>query len=235
MAKNPDERYPHMDDMLVDLRALRKGVPKDFREAAPARPRRRNVLLAVAGVLVAVLALVLGLNPGGLRDRIFGGAAPASIESIAVLPLQNLSGDPEQEYFSDGMTEALITDLAKIGALKVIGRTSVMRYKGTDKPLREIAGELDVDAVIEGSALRAGDRVRITAQLIDAETEQNLWAESYKRDFQDVLVLQGEVGAGYCPRGPGCADAAGNKAPGQRQAGQCRGLRGLSQRPVSRT
>ena len=104
-----------------------------------------------------------------------------------MLPLRNLSGDPEQEYFADGMTEALVTDLAKIGALKVISRSAIMRYKGTDKPLEEIAAELGVDAIVEGSALRVGDRVRITAQLIDPETDQALWAESYERDLQDVL------------------------------------------------
>jgi TolB-like protein len=110
-----------------------------------------------------------------------------------VLPLQNLSGDPEQEYFADGMTEALITDLAKIGALKVISRSSTMRYKGTDKPLAEIARELNVDAVVEGSALRVGGSVRIMAQLIDPETEQALWAESYEQDLENVLLLWSEV------------------------------------------
>ena len=110
-----------------------------------------------------------------------------------MLPLQNLSGDPEQEYFADGMTEALITNLAKIGALKVISRSSAMRYKGTDKPLAEIAKELNVDAVVEGSALRVGGSVRIMAQLIDPETEQALWAESYEQDLENVLLLWSEV------------------------------------------
>jgi TolB-like protein/tetratricopeptide (TPR) repeat protein len=110
-----------------------------------------------------------------------------------VLPLRNLSGDPEQEYFADGMTEALITDLAKIGALKVIARHSAMRYKGTDLSSAEIASELGVDAVVEGSAQRVGGSVRIMAQLIDPRTEQALWAESYERDLENVLVLQGEV------------------------------------------
>ena len=118
---------------------------------------------------------------------------PAPIDSIAVLPLRNLSGDPEQDYFADGMTEALMTDLAKIGALKVISRSSIMRYKGTDKPLEQIARELDVDVLIEGSALRIGDRVRITALLIDPETNQALWADRYEQDLQDVLLLQSEV------------------------------------------
>jgi TolB-like protein len=115
------------------------------------------------------------------------------IRSIAVLPLANLSGDKEQEYFSDGMTEALITDLAKIGALKVISRTSVMRYKETDAPLPVIARELGVDAVVEGSVIRAGNEVRITAQLIDAASDTHLWADSYDRDMTNILSLQREV------------------------------------------
>src|ERR1019366_10599514 len=99
------------------------------------------------------------------------------IKAIAVLPLANLSRDPEQEYFVDGMTEALITDLAQIGALRVISRTSAMRYKGSDKSLPEIARELNVEGVVEGSVMRAGDRVRITAQLIHAATDQHIWAK----------------------------------------------------------
>jgi TolB-like protein/Flp pilus assembly protein TadD len=112
---------------------------------------------------------------------------------VAVLPLANLSGDPEQEYFADGMTEALITDLAKISALRVISRTSVMRYKGARRSLAEVARELRVDAVVEGSVLRVGDRVRITAELIHGLSDTHLWAERYERDLRDVLALQGEV------------------------------------------
>jgi len=115
------------------------------------------------------------------------------LRSLAVLPLENLSYDPEQEYFAEGMTEALITTLAKIGELRVVSRTSIMLYKGVRKPLREIARELGVDAIVEGTVLRAGDRVRITAQLIDAAKESHLWAESYERDLRDVLSLQAEV------------------------------------------
>ena len=115
------------------------------------------------------------------------------IRSIAVLPLANLSGDPDQEFFSDGMTEALITDLAKVHALKVISRTSVMRYKGSSKSLPEIARELGVDAVLEGSVLRAGDDVRITAQLIHAASDTHLWADSYHRRLSDILALQSKV------------------------------------------
>jgi TolB-like protein/Flp pilus assembly protein TadD len=113
--------------------------------------------------------------------------------SLAVLPLENLSRDPEQEYFAEGLTEALITTLAKIGDLRVVSRTSVMQYKGVGKPVREIARELEVDVVVEGTVLRVGRRVRITAQLIDAPNEAHLWAESYERDLRDVLVLQAEV------------------------------------------
>jgi TolB-like protein/Flp pilus assembly protein TadD len=125
------------------------------------------------------------------------GADPAStpspIRSLAVLPLENLSHDPQQEYFAEGLTEALITALAKIGELRVVSRTSVLQYKGVHKPVREIARELEVDAIVEGTVLRAGRRVRITAQLIDAPKETHLWAESYERDLRDVLTLQSEV------------------------------------------
>ena len=118
---------------------------------------------------------------------------PLQIQSIAVLPLENLSRDPEQEYFADGMTEALITDLGKISALRVISRTSVMRYKGTKKPLPEIGRELNVDGIIEGSVVRSGDRIRITANLLHAPTDRHLWAETYERNLRDVLALQREV------------------------------------------
>jgi eukaryotic-like serine/threonine-protein kinase len=174
---------------LPDIAQARRAIGD-----AQERPRQqvftRRRLVIAAGVAVAA-AVPAALNVGGLRDRWF--ASGPKIRSLAVLPLANLSGDPDQEYFSDGMTESLITDLARIGALKVIARTSVMTYKGTKKPLREIAQELRVDAVLEGSALRSGDRIRITVKLIDAKTGKSLWAEAYDRDFADVLVLQSEV------------------------------------------
>jgi len=152
---------------------------------------RRRAWLAALGLLA--LAVLLGLNVGGLRDKLLGRPAPGAITSIAVLPLANLSGDPEQDYFVDGMTETLITELSKIGALKVISRQSVMQFKGTDKPLPEIARELNVDAVVEGSALHIGERVRITVQLIEAATDRTLWAENYDRELIDVLALHSEV------------------------------------------
>ena len=127
--------------------------------------------------------------PGRAADR----AEVRRIESLAVLPLENLARDPEQEFFADGMTESLITTLAGIAALRVISRTSVMQYKGVRKPLPEIARALDVDAIVEGSVLRAGERVRVTVQLIEAATDRHLWAQSYERDVGDTLGLQGEL------------------------------------------
>jgi len=149
----------------------------------------RNVILG-GGVVIALAGIgVAGwLLLGGEFSR-----SPETIRSIAVLPLENLSGDPEQEYFADGMTEALISEFARLGALSVISRTSVMRYKQSDKSLPEIAQELNVQGVVEGSVFRAGDRVRITLQLIDARNDVHLWAQSYERDLRDVLGLQGEI------------------------------------------
>ncbi len=148
--------------------------------------------LALIGLL-SVSALLVGLNLSGLRDRLLGKVNPVSIQSLAVLPLENLSNDTSQDYFGDGMTEALITDLAKIGAVRVMSRSSVMKYKGARKPLSEIGRELNVDAVLTGSVVRSGERVRITVQLVHAATDRNLWADSYERDLRDVLALQREV------------------------------------------
>jgi TolB-like protein len=153
--------------------------------------RRWAWFLGLAAVAVAVgLAITLSWM-AKRRSPDVGGAK--AIESLAVLPLDNLSRDPEQEYFSDGMTDALITQISKTGALHLTSRTSVMSYKGTHKSLPEIAKELNVDAVIEGSVMRAGDRVRIAVQLIDTRTDRHLWAETYDRDLGDVLRLQSEV------------------------------------------
>lgn len=153
------------------------------------RKRRLAPLLVGAGILIVVSVLLLLLA----KNKILIPPESQAVRSLAVLPLRNLSRDPDQEYFSDGMTEALITELSKIKALRVISRTSVMRYKKTEKTLPEIARELNVEAAVEGSALLAGDRVRITAQLIKADPEQHLWAEEYERDFRDILNLQSEV------------------------------------------
>ena len=192
LEKDPERRYQSSQELITDLERL--GGPEPLLAARRRRATRRQLLATAAVAVVALLAVPLVLNLGGLRDRLLGTAAPARIEFIAVLPLQNLSGDPEQDYFAAGMHDALITDLAKLGGFKrVIARASVMRYQEIDKPLPEIARELNVDAVITGSVLRSGDRVRITAQLINAATEEHLWAERYERELRDVLSLQNEI------------------------------------------
>ncbi|HWZ75544.1 MAG TPA: tetratricopeptide repeat protein [Candidatus Sulfotelmatobacter sp.] len=153
-------------------------------------PKRRLWLTGrVTGALAFVLSLSI-LSVWLFRSR---GPAPAGIRSLAVLPLENLSGDASQNYFADGMTDELITDLAQISALRVISRTSVMAYKGARKPLPQIARELNVDAVVEGSVLRSGDQVRITAQLIEASTDKHLWSQSYEGELRDTLALQSRV------------------------------------------
>lgn len=157
------------------------------------RPVWRYWIAPAAGAMVAAVLLLLATNPGGLRDRLWQRHSPVPIHSIAVLPLENLSGDPAQEFFADGMTDALITDLAKIGSLTVISRTSAMQYKGSKKKLPQVAQELHVDAFVEGTVVRSGKRVRIDAQLIQAATDRHVWANSYERDESDILALQNEV------------------------------------------
>jgi TolB-like protein/tRNA A-37 threonylcarbamoyl transferase component Bud32/Tfp pilus assembly protein PilF len=193
LAKEPSLRYHTGSEVRAALEAL-LGV------AQRRRLRRGSRLTwAAMSMAAAILALVAGawfLGPRVLpgRQSLAPAVAPApSVRSLAVLPLSNLSGDPAQEYFADGMTEELITRLAPIPGLKVISRTSVMRFKGSKESLRDIARALDVDAVVEGSVQRDGDRVRVTAQLIEAASDRHLWAKSFDRDFREVLSLQSEV------------------------------------------
>jgi len=150
--------------------------------------------LAPTLAAVALLGCLLGafwFSTGGPRNWFSRGVPP--IRSLAVLPMQNLSGDPAQEYFADGMTDELITTLAQLQNVQVISRTSVSRFKGTRTPLPQIAHELHVDAIVEGSVLFSGQRVRIDAQLLDASSDRHLWAHSYERDLRDVVALQAEV------------------------------------------
>ncbi|MBI3697151.1 MAG: hypothetical protein HY238_20240, partial [Acidobacteria bacterium] len=195
LEKDPENRYQSAKELGVDVRRL--GMPATATTIPSRPPRARRWSLAVLGALAALLALLAGLNLGEFRDavwsRVSGRAKPARIESLAVLPLENLARDPSQDYFADGMTEALIADLARISALRVISRTSVMQYRGTKKPLPQIARELRVDAVIEGSVLREGDQVRITVQLIHGPTDRHLWANNYQRELRGILTLQSEV------------------------------------------
>ena len=143
--------------------------------------------------ILAVAAVLVGLNVRGWRDRLFLRSPRPQIQALAVLPLTNLSGDPDQEYFADGMTESLITELGKISSPRVISRQSVMQYKSSKKSLQEIAGELKVDAVLEGTVVRSGDRMRVTIHLSQALPERQLWAQEYNRSIGDALTLQGEI------------------------------------------
>jgi TolB-like protein/DNA-binding winged helix-turn-helix (wHTH) protein/Tfp pilus assembly protein PilF len=154
---------------------------------------RRKVIWAVALAVAGALILLIGLNGTRLRSRLSGRPGASSIHSIAVLPLENLSGDPAQDYFTDGMTDALTTNLAQIGDLTVISRTAMMRYKEKRTSPGEIAQQLHVDALVEGSVVRSGNRVRIAAQLVDPATSRNIWSKSYERDLGDIVDLQSEV------------------------------------------
>jgi TolB-like protein/DNA-binding winged helix-turn-helix (wHTH) protein/lipopolysaccharide biosynthesis regulator YciM len=160
------------------------------------RPRALYRRLVIGGVLfLAFVATLFGFDIGGVREHWLTRASSPAIHSLAVIPLANLSNDPNQEYFSDGMTDALITDLAQIGSVKVISRTSSMQYKQTKKSLPEIARELNVDGIVEGTVQRAGDRLRISAQLIHAASDKHLWAKSYEGDMRDVFALERDVTA----------------------------------------
>lgn len=185
LSKDVERRHESVDELsvLLDKIAHRRSLARRF-------PRGRRPLvvtsLAVGGLAVAIVAAVYAW-PGRPSSR-------HKIESLAVLRLNNLSsGDSQQELFSEGMTDELITDLAKATKLRVISQTSVERYRGANTPLPEIARELGVDAVVEGTVLRSGDHVRITAQLIEGQTYRHLWAESYERDLRDVVGLQNEL------------------------------------------
>ena len=190
LEKDPRQRQQSASDLSAEL----KGVEEELwpRSAPPPPPARRagiRFAVAAGAALLLVTAAVL-LIP---RLRARGGAGAVPIRSIAVLPFDNLAKDPGQDFFVDGMHDALITDLAKLGTLRVTSRTSVMRYKGQTKPLKEVAAELGVDALIEGSVLRSGNQVRITAQLIRGATDEHVWAESYDRNLEDVLRLLTDV------------------------------------------
>jgi serine/threonine protein kinase/Tfp pilus assembly protein PilF len=190
LEKDRKLRYQTASDLRADLQRLKRDTESGREAARRALLPGRRWLAALAGVVLAFLAVLV---VPGLMDRLHDWLWGPQIESIAVLPLANLSGDPREEYFADGMTEELITSLGKIAALRVISRTSVMIYKDTKKTLPTIARELNVDAIVEGSVLRSGNRVRITAQLIQAKADRQLWTESYERDLSDVLALQSEV------------------------------------------
>jgi serine/threonine protein kinase len=189
LQKSPGERYQTAAELRADLEVLSAPKASPSVPAARAAGSRRRIA-SLGGVLViAVIALALLWRGGVFR----GGEAAGRIDSLAVLPLSNISKNSDQEYFADGMTEALIAELSKIRALKVISRTSAMQYKNATKPLPEIAKALGVKGIIEGSVMRDEGSVRITVQLIQAESDRHLWAESYTRDLKNIFALQSEV------------------------------------------
>jgi len=188
MEKDCSMRYQSVEDMLVDLKKLSRESESTLSIEAPKKKtrtlRKRMYLYGGAAVLaLIIIAVILFLPPEQTEV----------IDSIAVLPLENLMGDPEQEYFVDGMHEALILELSRISALKVISRTSAMQYKGANKPMQQIARELGVKGLVEGSVLREGDHVRITVQLIDGMNDMHLWAESFDRELRSILFLHKDV------------------------------------------
>ena len=197
LEKVPEQRFQSTTDLTFALEALSgSGAP---RSELLGRAGLRRSWIFVSAIALALIAAVAAFSPatvGRWRDRLLrwsGFGHGPEVHSLAVLPLQNLSGDPAQEYFADGMTEQLTANLGQISALRVISRTSAMHYKHTQKTLPEIARELNVDAIVEGSVERAGNQIRITAQLIDAGTDRHLWARTYNRDLQSVLLLQDDV------------------------------------------
>jgi TolB-like protein len=194
LAKEPQRRYQRGSEVLAAL----EGV--EFEGTAPLwltlkRSLRRRPWLAAANVVVALAVLALALDAGGVRGRLLGRSTGGQAIRMAVLPFANLSGDPQQEYLSDGVTQEMISQLGRLhpASLSVIARTSVMRYKKTDTPIDQIGRELGVEYVLEGSAQREGSRVRITAELIQVRGQAQLWADSFERELSGILALQSDV------------------------------------------
>ncbi len=192
MDKDPARRYQTARELLVDLDRLLVPTQTGLLPDVSAAPRKPWGWLAGIAVL-ALFTGIVGLDVGGIRSRWGTPAGPPKIESLAVLPLENLSGDPSQDYFADGITDALVNELTRIRALRVISRWSVVRYKGTDKTLKQIAKELNVDGIVVGSVQRSGNRVLVRVQLNYPATDANLWANRYESELRDVLSMQNEL------------------------------------------
>jgi serine/threonine protein kinase/Flp pilus assembly protein TadD len=198
LAKDPQQRYQHASEVRAALEALRTNsavVPASAIQPSPvAAPARFSPALVISASVLALL-LVTALVWKFVETKRHGAptVGAGSIQSLAVLPMENLTGDPKQDYFADGMSDALITELSQVKKLRVISRTSVMQYKDKHESPAQIAQELGVDALVEGSVLRSGNRVRISAELVQPQTGQNLWAQSYERPVADILTLQSDV------------------------------------------
>jgi serine/threonine protein kinase/tetratricopeptide (TPR) repeat protein len=195
LQKNRELRYQHAPDVRADLRAVQSGTStgltgRDTGTSDKSRIWRAG--MAVSAGIVLLLALAVALNFGKARDWLRFSNGPR-IQSLAVLPLINLTGDPGQEFFVDGMTDEVTTELAQIGGLRITSRTSTMQFKDAKKSVPQIGKELNVDAVLQGSVAHSGNRVRVIAQLIDTKNDQHLWAKTYERELQDVLTMQDEL------------------------------------------
>jgi TolB-like protein/Flp pilus assembly protein TadD len=194
LAKDRNDRYPTAEQALLDLknakRELELGTDPGFHKRSGPRLLTKTAT-AIAAIVIGLVALAIWFTRQPKTPTPAAAARP--IHSLAVLPMENFSGDPGQDYFADGMTETLISGLAKVGSLRVTSRTSVVQFKGSQKPLKQIAKELNVDAVIEGSVQRFGDQIRVGVRLIDAETEDLIWSKEYNSDLRDVLTLQNEL------------------------------------------
>jgi len=198
LEKDKEKRYQNAGELRSELEDMMRSIPTTDREIARRKTLTSREIIGVRkskwkrAALYGTFTLVLLALLIAAARSIFRGPQDV-VDSIAVLPLINLSGDPEREYFSDGMTDVLIAELSKIQVLRVISYTSVMHYKGVRKRLPEIAKELDVDVLVEGSVLKAEDKVRITVQLVKAKPEKHLWAENYEREYKNILALQRDV------------------------------------------
>ena len=200
LAKDPDQRYQTAEEILSELKSVKRklelGVDLEQYKASGFRlfnqdaTRSRMIVFAALAMMAVIVLLSAVWFSGKLRTVT---PAATAIKSLAVLPMVNISGDQSQDYFAEGMTETLIAGLAKVTALRVTSRTSVMQFKGSQKPLKEIARELNVDAVVEGSVQHVGDKITVAVRLIDASTEEHLWTGNYNRDLRDVLTVQNEV------------------------------------------
>jgi serine/threonine-protein kinase len=192
LRKEPGERYRRASDVHAALEAMQSGTARPQPPEAPRSWTRRYWLgLAATGVVLVAVAGGYLVGMVSRRPPAPASASPVSTRTLAVLPLKNLSGDPNQQYVADGLTDALIDDLAKV--VRVISRTSTAEYATAPKPIKQIARELGVDAVVEGAVLREGNLVRVTAALIDAATEQRLWGERYERNLTSILALQADI------------------------------------------
>jgi len=187
VRESPLQELPSGEGRLAPARDGRTDAPPHAKEANAHATRRLVAIIAV------VIALIVIVGYAGFRGWFTGPSAKPQFRSIAILPLQNLSEDPKQDYFADGMTEELTVDLGQVSALRVTSRTSAMNYRNSKKSVPDIARELNVDGVVEGSVVREGDEVRITAQLIDAKSDHHIWARSYTRGIGSILTLQREV------------------------------------------